>query len=271
MKVKLFKQLCTDPIARDCRVSCEWYHEKRGSGYAYSAKLPGNPDVILHWRPSRRLAKTRPKIRREPRAPTAVCMAVLFAILYMDQTGKGLRFTSRRGLSLRALGNRVRAGTPHYQNAVSDALRLWQQLGVSWPDLDLPPPIKRVHYIKEKGRQVVQLEIELHSAWAIECAKMYRFKIKLPLPMHSTTQNMILKTMTEGSQEGIEINPYFAKVSGNKKCAKELPYVPLETMVLVKGWYTINGGRLEWQRHPYPRLKTKRVPSTAIDMRVWRP
>lgn len=277
MKVKLFRQLCTDPIARHSSVPVTWYHEKRGGGYAYGAELPGNSDVRLLWRPSVKLEGTRPRIRVEPRGPTAICMQVLFTLLATVQRGRRLRFTSRRDLVLKAMGTRIRAGTPYYNDAVLDALRMWQQLGVHWLDLKMPPPIKRVKWIKIKGRQTRQLEIELHPAWERQCNKDRMGWFGLPLPMYAVIQNMILKTLADGTQEGIEINPFFAKVSGNRRCDKITPHVPLESWVHVKGWYLRYGGRLEWHRRPYERVmqktahRFKLIPSREMDVRVWRP
>ena len=254
-KVRLFKQLYQHPLARDPRIDIPW-QQHRGS-IRWQSQLTGNPEVTLSWNRIVNLLSEHARIRVEPRAPTGLCMNTLFTLLLIGQKENPILLKSLNWLALRVVGG----GVPFYARAIHDALRLWQQLGVTWPDLTLPPPISQII------RNERSLELTLNEEWLEECRNSRVRLIQLPLPVQGTPQNMVLTTWLEGSKDNMSINPYFGKVSGNKKCSKSVPHIPLESWFVVKNWYARNGGHIDWQRHPY----IMGVPSSMINIQVWRP
>ena len=269
--VHIFKQLCTDPLARDPRILTRWHHAKPRSGKLYIGEVTGNPEVKLHWYKISREVGWAPRLRQEPRCPTAMCTNLLLQLLMHEQRGHPLEFTSRRHVGLKCFYSRT--SHPYYQNAATDGLRLWQQLGIEWPGLNLPPPIDRLEFLEGK-----RFKVHLNIEWLRQCAKD-NIKLYLPVPMFAGAQNIVLNTYYKGSQENMDIRKFYARMTGNQKnvVKREAPVVPLETWVVVRNYYSRQGARIEWRRHPYIRVRISRrkkwvlKPSTMMDTTVWYP
>ena len=277
--VWLLRQLCTDPIARDPRIVLKWYDGPRRSGISYVAELTGNPEVKFHWHKKPEVLKTRPKMRGEPRAPCATCTNALFAFFRVAQRGHDLCFPSITSMAQLVFGN---GKQPYYQWMTTDSLRIWQQLGVEWSGLLLPPPIEKLVIKPGLGRSYGAYEITLSREWLDLCDKKKAVRVRLPLPMNGTSQNIVLKSLVMGSQDMIPINQFYGITTGNKRCEGVVPHIPLETWHIVRRWYQENGGRIDWQRLPYTREVPKRkrkervnpirlIPSRHFNMHVWRP
>jgi hypothetical protein len=233
--------------------------------------MTGNYDVQLRWmKKDKGFLDPKPILRQEPRCPTGACMNVLFALLARGLQQNPIVFTSRRDLTLESFG----VYQEFYIIAMKDALRLWQQLAITWSDLDMPPPVEAVN---RTGRRT--FEVTISDVWLQACQRRRSmWSIKFPLPMQATAQNMVLYTFYKGSQAGVNINGFFYHVSGNKRGTYGTPHTPYETWILVKRWYEANGGEVSWARLPYPMVKRTRVsrgmklvPSQTMHISVVRP
>lgn len=268
VKVRVFKKLATDPIARDPRVPIVWRVGKAGTGVRYHAVLTGNEDVRLYWRIVEGVIGEKTRIRQEPRAPTAQCTLILMGLLDKAQACNPVDYGSLQKINelvLRPCQARLGA----YHAATFDALRLWQQLAVSWGDLVLPPPIAHIEVLRSKAKYA-GYRIRMDEAWVDECLRSKAPKLKLPLPLQATPMNMILKTWVEGSAPKVPINPFFFKVSGNIRCIRSFAHIPLESWLVVRRWYTEQGANIDWARYPYTHdpVRNRQVPSKYMQIQV---
>jgi len=207
-------------------------------------------------------------------------MNILMMLLEMGQIHNPTEFSSLSDLGWNTFGAQaeVKLRQSFYIRCTYDAMRLGQQMAVSWPGLALPPPITNIEVIGGNSGQP-GYRVTMSQAWIDQCRRSRVAKIKLPLPMQGTPQNMVLKTLVEGSGANVPINPFFYKVSGNKRCAPRVgvkaiwPHIPLESWVVVRRWYERMGGKIDWARHPYGRdlERGRLIPSTIMHIQVQRP
>jgi hypothetical protein len=283
--------LATDPLARDPRIPIKWVSGK--SGVKWHAGLTGNEGVHLYWHKVRNLiggSKTR--MRVEPRAPTAVCINVLLALLREGQKGNPIYVKCVRELNTLCFESKYQIDTNRfYPKAALDAVRMWQQLAITWGDLELPPPIAHIDsprlgpYIPtprwERGSWNGPWQITMSQQWLELCSKSKAPKITVPLPMVATPQNIVLKTLMDGTQANVVINPFSYKVSGNGQAAPRkstrngpsFSFIPLESWLVAEKWYKKNGGGLKYMRYPYKHVpgKSYQLPSTMMHIQVVRP
>ena len=277
----VFKQFCLDPAARDPRVRITW-QRSYVPGVLYEAELTGNPNVRLYWNANdtvEHLASPTFRIRHEPRCPTALCTNILLGLLHLCQKENThvLHFRSAIRL-LRSV--RINSVDHFYFHALADALRMWQLLNIAWHRLDMPPPIKSVKYGPERvmssRAKTREITIEFNKRWLKECTKPGSVKVRLPLPMHGTSMNMVLYTLAihvnnNRRRVNQDINTFTGKVSGNRHALGTRPYMPLASWPIVKEWYANNNGKIEWRRTPYRTVvlsdgRLGRKPSTTFSI-----
>lgn len=272
-KARLFSHLFYQPICRDPRVPIDWYHSKQ-TGVRYEANLPGNENLRALWlKKDLGLIGKGPLVKLEPRAPNAICTNILFYLLSKaEEEGRTLAPLSRT----RILKEGVPQGTSYvYTPYCSDALRLWQQLSISWGDLTLPPPIDHIRLV-DLYHPYQRYAITLNQQWVELCASSKLPRIKLPLPMQCTVQNIVMHTFGHGSLRDMAINPFFWIVSGNKHALKNTPWMPIESFIVARKWYIKNGGLLDYERPPFTMSQSKHgniryKPSRVVHTLVKRP
>ena len=274
MLVRVFSEICQHPIARDPRITTYW--QAGGPGVRWWARMTGNSEVKLIWKDVPNIYPTKAKIRQEPRCPTAGCINVLFFLLAKAQRSGSsvLHFRGMNDFYFKTI-RIVSDGKHFYDDVALDALRLWQQLAIEWPGLSLPPPVADVTVQKRL------ITITLSKVWLKLCETKRKstgkiVDVYLPLPMQGTPQNMILLTLYKGDWANVHINKFFYKVSGNKRGLYSIPHTPYGSWIVVRKWYTKNGGHLEWARLPYRRRtdgkgKLRLIPSTHMHISVARP
>lgn len=254
-EVKIFRPFCTDPVARDPRVRIFWKRSPL-KGILYQADLTGNEKVKLYWYDNdycEKLITPTFQVRHEPRVPTALCVNVLLSILQFAQERNTsvLKFNSFIDMGKKL---RIRVMLPFYKPATMDAIRLWQLLRISWPYCDMPPPIKSFVALNKAGPRN-PITIELNERWLEEIEKTKRTvtTVQLPLPMQGTPLNMILYTLSLSPRyigRKLDINEFTLKVSGNKDATLRV-YMPLSSWLIVRRWYEVHGGDIDWRRTPY--------------------
>jgi len=287
-RVHLFRQLMAQPLARDCRVERTWRYGKK-PGAKYEVTLPGSAgvepsnwkkEVIMHWMPKcpdLLGAGKPPRIRIEPRIPTGMDMTILFGLIReATYYGNPVRFRTYAEM-YRNIFKQMNVTHVVYHKALWDGIRLWQQLAVTWPDLDLPPPIAQLKLTPNVSKHhaktpYASYEITIHPKW-LELCKQSKKVVPLPLPQYGTAQNIVLYTMYRGTEEKFHINDFFFIVSGNRKALGTLPWCPLETFILVKRWYKKHKGYFDYSRFPHTKLEGQRrwKPSPYMSTVVCRP
>ena len=199
--VRINKNLCNRPLARDRRTRAKWKYNKKHE--RWWCDLPGTKYVRLRFPSGAQL-----------RLPDGFDIAVLFLILREARMSKSRKVTfASQAAMLRALGLAVRV---RHRRRLQQALTLWSQLSIRWeqwyreaqyeyPQKDvfsissypgpavktkdaervrrvLPPPIKRLH--------LSTLNIVVTQAW-LEYGK-FESKVDMPLPMRAAVQNLVL-------------------------------------------------------------------------------
>lgn len=248
----IFRTFCTNPIARDPRVPIDW---KRSvvPGIAWQAQLTGNDKVHLYWHKNsycKDLIKDKSSKRPEPRAPTALCVNILLGLLYLalEQDTDTLEFSSMIKMTRMT---HCYISDHRYRIWITDALRLWQLLRVSWPSVTLPPPIESIQVTRGVG---LRLKIKFRKEWLTRCRNNGTVRVRLPLPMQSTPLNIILWTLGLPPQlrKNLNINAFTRKVSGNAYAFNDnRVYMPLSSWIVVREWYEERNGKIIWQRAPY--------------------
>lgn len=265
-EARVLSQFGEHPLARDTRVTTTW---RRGSdNIEWIAPLTGNPLVTLNWNKPRQADLPRldePKIRQEPRLPTGSCMALLYRLLTKAQIENPVRWSDIESVVIDCIGEKG----GFYEQALSDALRLWSRLTVEWPDLKLPPPIE---YIKEY--ETYGFEIHIHKTW-LQALKKEQTPIVFPVPtsMGAISQNMILSSLFHGSRQFVDINGFMNMNSGSKRGMYTTPHCPFYSWNVVKKWFKAAGGSIEWARLPYTMKSKGRglLPSRHMHIMVKKP
>jgi hypothetical protein len=182
-QVRVSKNLCNYPLARDARQKQHW-RRSAPKGTCWYCELPGD-DRIQWWLPY----NIDPQIRH---CPTAFDINLLLRLLAHAQQhiAHKIRFGSHAEV-LRLLQVPV---NHRYRQHLRHALRLWRHLSLRhrhWHKVGqgaipvkLAPPIERL--FTQHG-----LRLTLNRQW-IRLGKDYFSKIVLPLPNDAATQNLIL-------------------------------------------------------------------------------
>lgn len=246
VRVRVPKGLMLNPVARDPRVAIKWYHGK--GGVEYVGVLTGNEKVVLRWYKG---LSGNSYVRREPRAPTAVDVNILFWWLYWAQVGRSnvVKFRTEgefiHSMYLTAKGYQM------HQRLIGDAARLWQHLSLTIDGVVMEPPLKELRrdIVHPSMKRVV---VTLSEQW-LEMCKKNVIQISLPLPMHASPQNVVLHTLGVGSQKRVAINSLMYELTGNAKARPimQRAWYPQETWLVASRWYKLHGGRLDYAREPF--------------------
>ena len=213
--LRLNWNLALYPLARDLRRKPKWRRSKPTGKY-WLADLPGKLPAAKQMQIEMRLHADVPEETR--RAPTAVDMAVLFAVMAEVQAAGGVvighRGERRRERVIRSVewpsmtsliksvgldpvvGSRarsqVRSALDYWQSVELIYRNVWRAKGSVAQIRKLPPPIEAV---TRRGRRLV---IKVAPAWRdVAAADGYYAEIPLPLPSAPAAQNLVLWTLAQ--------------------------------------------------------------------------
>ncbi len=208
--VRINKNLCNRPLARDRRTRAKWKYNKKHE--RWWCDLPGTKYVRLRFPSDAQL-----------RLPDGFDIAVLFLILRKARVNRSrkVKFASQNAM-LRGIGRPVRVRN---RRRLQQSLTLWAQLSIRWqewyreaqyenrgdgswsergfylrPDrvkikdaerirLVLPPPIERLR----------SLDIVVSQAWLEYGA--FEVRVDFPLPMRAAVQNLVLALLAHPTAE----------------------------------------------------------------------
>lgn len=302
---RLPKLLMQQPIGREYRAHRHSVWEAEGvkkgkEPTQWRTTLPGNEYITLLWKregggPSGRHFNTiRPGWRPEPRLPHGVDMSCLYHLLGFALRANPVEIYDLRDLSLQGRFGKKQhdAPFPDYRDAEHQraAIYMWMRLHilVHRPQRDtfwFFPPVAEIEELKPKRH----FKIYMDEEWLRLCRRNYKGRfppdIPLPLPFNASVQNIILRTMLDGSMDDYPINTFHAITTGSAKAGTVLKprkdnvyHTPLVAWQQAIDWYIKWGGRLERQRAPYTEFRKsgkhggpKMIPSSTFSTRVKRP
>lgn len=247
-KVRFCKQLCLYPIGRSHRSKIDF---KRGKGEISSwYSVPGHENVRIEF--------LKNDIGVQKRVITAFDTHMLMILTGLAQRyGSVIWSNSADEMTRTILGYFTRAG--RQQNSVWNSIAMWQCVRIWVGDYVIEKPVEycAIHLTGLRNGQKA-FEIKLDDKWLEQCK--HGVKIYLPITRRVWAQNVILRTLSRGSESSLNVRHFYNSIGLLERRHQDEARIYNNIWATVKEWYTLHGGEFSHKMtYEPPKVSLRRL------------